>query len=195
MHQLQRSFDSGECSPVVEDFAAALAGVVEYIEHRGLGAESQDTRSLLRRLLEIGARESPNGGIVSRAARMMYSNRRTIGRQCQRAGLPPPSAILGFGRVVRTAWLMQSRGWTATRAASAAGWPDAFGFSNAMLRLIGKRPSEIPRQGLLQLAESWLMNEISAGRAELRSPRPPLCPSCGNEISVRSIRLRVSTET
>lgn len=156
--------------------------IVEYLRRRGLAADNHDAAHLLRRLLELAFRQPHRRITVGRAAALLYTNRRTLGRQCQRAGLPNPCHILAFGRILRTIRLLQATGWLVHRASAATGWPDPFTFSNTMHHLTGLRPSTARTLGPLFFAEAWLKREIERGQAELREPTPPFCPSCGQRI-------------
>lgn len=162
-----------------------LDEVVEYLIGRGLAADCDKAARMLRALLELPGRYPKERVSVSRAAKALYVSRRALGRRCAIAGLPSPSHILAFGRVLNTLRLMRENEWTASRAAFASGWPDPFAFSNTMRHVTGLRPSAARGRGLIYLAEAWLQRELEEGNAELRSPRPPHCPSCGQEVRVR----------
>ncbi len=159
-----------------------VVGVAEYLRRRGLAADNPDAVHLLQRLLELPQRQCRGRVSVERAASLLYTSRRTLGRQCQKAGLPPPCHILAFGRVLKTFRFLQASGLSVPKASTATGWPDPFSFSNTMHRLTGVRPSTGRIRGLLYLAEAWLQREVEVGGAEIRAPRPPHCPSCGSQI-------------
>jgi len=161
-----------------------VAEVVEYLRVRGLAPDDEDAGHLLLRLLELPGRESSRRVSVRRAADSLYVSRRTLGRRCRAAGLPHPSQILCFGRVLNSVRLLKLTGWTLHKVANATGWPDQFTLSNAMHRLTGMRPTEARTRGILYLAEAWLQREAEAGRATLREPAPPACPSCGQAMEV-----------
>lgn len=164
-----------------EDLEPA-AEVYEYLHGRGLASDHEDGARMLRKLLELHLRFPDRRVSVRRAARISYVSRRTLGRICKKAGLPPPSRILAFGRILNTVRLLRRPARTIAEAAYDTGWPDPFSFSNAMNRLTGLRPSEARERGPLYMAELWLRRELSDGNAELREPRPPRCLSCGHVI-------------
>ena len=161
-----------------------VAAVATYLVARGLAADDPRAADLIHQLLELPGRYPERRVSVAQAARYFYVSRRALGRWCERAGVPSPSHILGFGRVLQTVHLARKQGTSFWRAAAATGWPDAFTLSNAMQRLTGMRPSEGRRRGLIYVAEAWLQMELQAGRAELRVPQPPACPACGQYVTV-----------
>lgn len=164
--------------------AEGLREVATYLIHRGLAAHDPKPADMFTQLLELPMRFPEERVSVRRAARYFYMSRRALGRWCERTGLPTPSHILAFGRVLRTVQLVRKCGLTIRRAAAATGWPDAFTLSNTMVRLTGLRPSQAKRHGLVYVAEAWLQREIDGGRAALGTPSPPTCPSCGQEVTV-----------
>ena len=161
-----------------------VAAVATYLVTRGLAADDRRAAHLFHQLLELTERYPERRVSVDRAARYFYVSRRALGRWCERAGLPSPSRILGFGRVLRAIRFARTQGTTLCKAAAATGWPDAFTLSGATQRLTGMRPSEGRRHGLIYVAEAWLQMELKAGHAELRSPQPPACPACGQHVTV-----------
>lgn len=164
--------------------AECLRETHDYLIQRGLAADNPDARKLLRTLLELQARFPEERVSVARGAKCCYLSRRALGRRLDKAGLPKPSRILAFARILNTARLLRRPGCTIAEAAYRTGWPDPFSFSNATVRLTGLRPSEARERGLVPLAERWLQAELEEGSAELREPKPPECPSCGQEIEV-----------
>ena len=161
-----------------------VAAVATYLVTRGLTADNHRASHLFHQLLELPERYPERRVSVDRAARYFYVSRRALGRWCERAGLPPPSHILGFSRVLRTIRFARTQGTTLFKAASATGWPDAFTLSSATQRLTGMRPSEGRRHGLIYVAEAWLQMELKAGHAQLRSPQAPACPACGQHVTI-----------
>jgi len=167
-----------------------MGNVVRYLQSRGLAARKNDGE-LLRKLLELPVRPPPARISVARMARMLNMSRRTLGRRCLKAGLPSPRQVLCFGRVLRTLEVMREMGWSMDRATRVTGWSDAFGFSDATLRLTGMRPTLAREKDLVVVAEAWLQQELSAGNVVLRDPEPPPCPSCGRELEFQAHRSSV----
>lgn len=158
-----------------------IPDVVAYLRSRGL-ARSEDLGSILTQLLELPVRERSGRVSVTRAARAMYLSRRSLARLCERGGLPPPSHILVFGRILATLRAMRTRGWPVGRAAATTGWPDPFSFSNATHRVTGLRPSLARAKGLIFVAEAWIQKELEKGTLTLTDPEAPPCPACGHRL-------------
>lgn len=158
-----------------------LQNVVEYVRSQGIAQKEDDGRLFLR-LLEFPARCGGSRVSVRHAASQLYSNRRTLARRCERAGMPSPRNILAFGRILGTLQLLRETGWTVTKAAAATGWPDPFSFSNAVFRLTGLRPTAARRLGAVAFAEAWVQVEAAEGRLTISTPAPPPCPACGRPV-------------
>ena len=161
-----------------------LADVAAYLIGRGVAADRTEAATLFVRLLQLPARYGGRRVTVTHAARGFYLSRRALGRCCHRGGFPPASRVLTLGRVLYTIQIARSQDLTLTRAAAAAGWSDAFALSDATLRLTGLRPSQAREHGLVYLAEAWLQRELGTGQVELREPRPPSCPACGQDVLI-----------
>ncbi len=155
--------------------------VVSYLRSRGV-ASSSDHGKILAVLVELPIRQTSGRVTVSQAARLLYMSRRTLSRQCLKAGLPNPHRVLCFARVLGTLRLMRATGWSVGRAAGETGWPDPFSFSNAVQRMTGLRPSTARAKGPLFVAEAWLQRELLQGNLVLREPEAPPCPSCGRQL-------------
>lgn len=181
---IQNAQMNGRPSDFFDRHSETLEEVIGYLRDRGLAADSADAADLLHKLLTLPARHPEGRVTVTRAAELLYMSRRTLGRHCKKAGLPHPNHILAFGRVLHTVHLTRLTDWPIRRTSLATGWPDPFSFSNAAHRLTGTRPSIARERGPLYLAEAWLQKELDEGRAELREPQPPECPSCGQEIQL-----------
>ncbi|MGH7476310.1 MAG: helix-turn-helix domain-containing protein [Longimicrobiales bacterium] len=138
------------------DISVAL---VHYLEERGALADP-GARACLRAVFVYSSDVTAVGAL----ARRLAVSRRTLGRHFAAWGLPAPSRWLQLARVIRAVVRLQAERLTVTRAAFAAGYPDAFTFSNQMKRLTGFRPSEATvRLGWQWVVEAWLERERSAG--------------------------------
>lgn len=175
---------AGGWAPKCSEPPAHVSEVVTYLRDRGLAADDEDAIHLLTKLLASACRSTRSRISVSSAARALYMSRRSLGRRCFAAGMPAPSRILAFGRILEAARMLQSTPLSLSGVAEALGSADPFGLSNTMHRLTGIRPSDARERGLLYVAEAWLQRELMEGGAELRSPRPTPCPSCGQAITV-----------
>jgi AraC-like DNA-binding protein len=151
-----------------EDLASE---VTDYCVWRGV-ALSTEGRMLLRRTLQL----SGDVKSVNALARSLYVSRRALGRRFGALGLPVPSHILHFGRVLRAYVRSQEENLPLSAIAFDLGYPDAFSLSNQMNRLVGVRPSEArKRLGWEWLIESWLEREgLSALSEDCSARRSPL---------------------
>ena len=129
--------------------------VARYLTNRGLHLGPR-TEADVARVFDL----APEVRSVSMLATRMYASRRTLGRRFAAAGLPVPSHLLQFARLLHVALRLQESDTTAFRVACHYGYPDGFTMSNQMKRLLGCRPSEI-RQclGWEWIVERWLTRE------------------------------------
>lgn len=111
---------------------------------------------LVKQLIRM-AKDVPS---IRIAAKRLYTSRRTLGRRLSDAGMPKPSHILQFARLVTAVIEMQADGITVGRAAIRLGYPDGFTLSNQMVRLIGVRPSSAKQVlGWEWLLDKWIARE------------------------------------
>lgn len=145
--------------------------MVDYLSWRGIQVDL-DTRRLIRKTIEL----SGELRTVSGLARSLYLSRRALGRRFRKRGLPVPSHLLHFSRVLRACLALQTSPRPLVEIAFHLGYPDAFSLSNQMLRLTGLRPSEVrDRLGWEWIVEAWLQAEAADGKLEAlqdRNPRP-----------------------
>ena len=140
--------------------------VTDYLTWRGIQVDLE-TRRLVRRTVEL----SDEVSTVSALSRRLYLSRRALGRRFYNAGLPVPSHLLHFSRVLRAAIRLQRTSDSVATVGNALGYADGFALSNQMHRLTGIRPTEVrSRMGWEWLVEAWLRTERAEGglRATLR---------------------------
>ncbi len=145
--------------------------VMDYLAWRGVQAEL-DVRRLVRKTVELSAELRTVGAL----ARSLYMSRRALGRRFRKEGLPVPSHVLHFSRVLRAAIRLQTTDRTLFEVACDFGYPDGFSLSNQMARLTGVRPSTARTcLGWEWIVEAWLRMEASEGRlsATLGGTRNP----------------------
>ncbi len=131
------------------------ATIAAYLADRGLNLDS-NLQSDVARVIEL----APDVHSVSELARRMFASRRTLGRRFSRGGLPVPSHVLQFARLLHVALTIQQESIALFRIACRYGYPDGFTMSNQMKRLIGCRPSEVrTRLGWEWIVERWLAQE------------------------------------
>jgi AraC-like DNA-binding protein len=139
--------------------------VTDYLTWRNPDIDSE-ARMLARRTLHL----SENLRSVTGLARALYISRRALGRKFLSLGLPVPSHLLHFGRILRAYVRAQRDALPLATVARDLGYPDAFALSNQMKRLVGVRPSRArDRLGWEWLVESWLVNEANPSRKDNRS--------------------------
>jgi AraC-like DNA-binding protein len=155
-----RDLDAEELIAILRRFPSDLAvEVTDYLHWRGLDVD-QDTRRLLRRILELSGELRTVTGL----SRALYMSRRALGRRFMSRGLPVPSHWLHFGRVLRAALRLQEPSANLFAVGCDLGYPDGFALSNQMKRLMGVRPS-LMREcfGWEWIVESWLIQEAQSG--------------------------------
>jgi AraC-like DNA-binding protein len=149
-----------ELAMVLRRFPSEFAlEVSDYLTWRGADMD-MDTRRLVRKTLEL----SDQLRTVSGLARALYMSRRALGRRFMTRGLPVPSHLLHFGRILRASILLQDPSASLFGVSCELGYTDGFALSNQMKRLTGLRPS-IMKQcfGWEWIVESWLHREAIAG--------------------------------
>lgn len=131
------------------------SAVADYLQRRGLLTEKRLYNDFIQAI--DGCRNSKT---VQDIARSLYISRRTLGRRFLNGGLPKPSHVLQFGRLLRAVLKLHSDNRPIARIALDSGYPDGFTLSNQMVRLTGKRPSEVRRRlGWEWVLEAWLRRE------------------------------------
>ncbi len=90
------------------------------------------------------ARETPT---VAAAARALGVHRKTLALHCARAGLPSPSALACWARLILGAQRLEDPGRTTERAALELGFPSGSAFRNMLKRYTGMSPSDVRERG------------------------------------------------
>ena len=157
--------------PAPEDLRAVLRRPPEdlpmeftdYLAWRGIQVD-MDTRRLVRRTVELSSELRTVTGL----ARALYMSRRALGRRFLKRGLPVPSHILHFARLLRASIALQTTSAPLFEIACDLGYPDGFALSNQMLRLTGLRPTTVRRLlGWEWIVEAWLRTEAGEGKVQL----------------------------
>ena len=176
--------------PAPEDMTALLKRMPEdlpmefmdYLTWRGLGVD-QETRRVVRRIVELSTELKSVSGV----ARSLYMSRRSLGRRLRQRGLPVPSHLLHFARLLRASLALQGSSRSLFEIACDLGYPDGFALSNQMVRLTGIRPRTVrKRVGWEWIVEAWLQREAAEGAISLRS-RPPADPVRDDATAVHSL--------
>jgi AraC-like DNA-binding protein len=101
------------------------------------------------------ARSAPT---ISAAAQCLGVHRKTLALRCARAGLPSPSALSSWARLLLTAQRLDAPGRTAERAALEAGFASGSAFRNMLKRYTGLSPNEVRERG----GSRWLVRQFVA---------------------------------
>lgn len=157
---------------------------MDYLTWRGLGVD-QDTRRIVRKIVDLSVELKSVTGV----ARALYMSRRTLGRRFRKRGLPVPSHVLHFARLLRASLALQTSSRTLFEIGCELGYPDGFSLSNQMVRLTGLRPRTArERLGWEWIVEAWLQEEASQGSIALRPhpkgsarPEPARSPSLADD--------------
>jgi len=178
-------------NPAPEDLTAVLrrtpedlpSDLMDYLTWRGLRVD-QDTRRIVRRIVELSLELKS----VSAVARSLYMSRRSLGRRFRRRGLPVPSHVLHFSRLLRASLALQGSSRTLFEIGCELGYSDGFALSNQMVRLTGLRPRLVrERIGWEWIVEAWLRKEAAAGSITLRThptvDRSPSAPGENGPVS------------
>lgn len=139
-----------------------LAGVaIAHLTRAGI-LRNQRIRALVAKVFEL----APSVPSVSQLARKLYASRRTLGRHFEAEGLPVPSHLLQFARLLHVAVIIQQKQELPIfKAAIQVGYPDGFTMSNQMKRLIGCRPTDVrDNLGYEWIIEEWVRRERVEGR-------------------------------
>ena len=121
------------------------------------------------RLLEYllgNARRAPT---ISATAQALGVHRKTLALRCARAGMPTPSALSSWARLMLAAQRLEEPGRTTERAALEAGFESGSAFRNMLRRYTDLSPSEVREQGgsllLSRLFVACLMNTRASASA------------------------------
>lgn len=110
----------------------------------------------VQRLFEVAREVTSVNAAVSR----LYLSRRTLGRHFESVGLPCPSHVLQFARLITAVVDMQATQTSIRIASRLLKYPDSYTLSNQMLRMVGVRPSVAKTcLGWEWVLESWLERE------------------------------------
>jgi AraC-like DNA-binding protein len=119
-------------------------------------------------LLDYLFRHARTAPTVADAAVALQVHRKTLALHCARAGLPSPSALACWTRLILTAQRLEDPGRTTERAAVELGFPSGSAFRNMLKRYTGLSPSDIrERGGAVSLVELLAARVASARPTEM----------------------------
>jgi AraC-like DNA-binding protein len=108
------------------------------------------------RLLMAAAKVAAQVGTAQALGRHLYVSERTLFRQCESAGLPPPSQLLRWLRILRAAELLDTRKWPVEVVGIACGYADAASFRRGCYALVQCGPRSLRQAGALDtVAEAF----------------------------------------
>lgn len=99
------------------------------------------------RLVEYLLGNARNAPTISAAAQALGVHRKTLALRCARAGMPTPSALSSWARLMLAAQRLEEPGRTTERAALEAGFESGSAFRNMLRRYTDLSPSEVRAQG------------------------------------------------
>jgi AraC-like DNA-binding protein len=109
---------------------------------------------------------------VPRVAAALGVHRKTLVNYTQRFGLPGPSVLITWCRLIIAAHLLETRGGAVERVALALEYPSATALRNTLRRYSGHRPADLRRHGMDQM-----IDEFACLLARGPSQEPKFCPN------------------
>jgi AraC-like DNA-binding protein len=92
---------------------------------------------------------------VPRVAAALGVHRKTLVNLCRRHGLPAPSVVIAWSRLLIVAHLLESQGVVVERIALALEYASATALRNTLRRYTGYRPAELRNDGLALLLRGF----------------------------------------
>ncbi len=109
---------------------------------------------------------------VPKVASALGVHRKTLVNYTQRSGLPAPSILITWCRLVIAAHMLETRGDAVERVALALEYPSATALRNTLRRYCGHRPADLRTGGMEQIIAEFARLLSRDGRAE-----PAFCPN------------------
>lgn len=107
---------------------------------------------------------------VPKVAAALGVHRKTLVNYTQRAGMPAPSILITWCRLIIAAHLLETRGDSVERVALALEYPSATALRNTLRRYCGHRPADLRAGGMEQLVA-----EFASLLARRSLPEPEFC--------------------
>jgi AraC-like DNA-binding protein len=92
---------------------------------------------------------------VPKVAAALGVHRKTLVNYTQRSGLPAPSILITWCRLIIAAHLLETRGDAVERVALALEYPSATALRNTLRRYCGQRPADLRTKGMDQLVDAF----------------------------------------
>ncbi|HEU4566161.1 MAG TPA: helix-turn-helix domain-containing protein [Gemmatimonadaceae bacterium] len=113
----------------------------------------------------LHARSAPT---VDGLARALGIDRKTLVNRLRSAGLPPPSAVIGWCRLLLAAHLVEDAGRTVEQVALELDFPSGAALRNMLKRYTGLQPREVRERGGLACALAAFRDALGGRRPEAR---------------------------
>ncbi len=150
-------FDLGRAGVVgllqldVDDRPRLIAQVIERAQARGVATSLRQfllgQRVLVRDAVLIVVTRAHEGLKTQRLAEILLISRRSLSDALAAAGLPSPSKLITWGRLIVAAQLLMDHHRAADSVARALAFPSGSAFRNTCQRYLGLRPNEIRAAG------------------------------------------------
>jgi AraC-like DNA-binding protein len=126
-------------------------------------------------LIDYYFRNARRAPTVAAAARSLSVHRKTLALHCARAGLPSPSALSGWARLILAAQALEDPARTTTRIAVELGFPSGSAFRSMLKRYTGLAPCDIRDRGGSVFVVHLFIARVMAAHAHQNPPgqNPP----------------------
>jgi AraC-like DNA-binding protein len=151
------------------------------VEDRAITAAAGRLSTLTRPIMRQCLRRADTIPRVERIAASFGVTRKTIASRLAAEELPPASQIIGWGRVLQAARLLEDRGRSVEEIALALDFDSGTALRHMLRRYTGMRPTELRAQGglaaalprfidALQVRPRSVMPRVAAARRDAASP-------------------------
>jgi AraC-like DNA-binding protein len=130
---------------------------------------------LVARMLGFFFRHAQSAPTVGATAVALRVHRKTLALHCARAGLPTPSALCCWARLILAAQRLEDPARTTEQAATELGFPSGHAFRNMLRRYTGLSASDVRERGgsahLVQLLTAQLAEAAGRTRSQAADDR------------------------
>jgi AraC-like DNA-binding protein len=134
-----------------DDRPRTIRNVVERAEARGAAPELRrllaEHAPLVRDAVLIAVTRAHERLTAERLAEILAVSRRTLSAELLRAGFPPPSKLVTWGRLIVAGQMLADRQRSADAVARALDFPSGSAFRNTCQRYLNFKPSEVREAG------------------------------------------------
>jgi AraC-like DNA-binding protein len=119
-----------------------------------------------RPILDAAAEIASGGGKAEDLARRLHVSLRTLLRQCESVGLPPPRQVLAWMRILLAAELLDNMDRSMESIASACGYASDSGLRRAFYDFLGMSPNALRRAGAFTTASRAFQQALAEAGAK-----------------------------